>query len=123
MVMAALSRKLRSVAFDMSVNKVGIAFFCPGCDESHAIPTRGGGASWQWDGDVNAPTVTPSINVTSHNAGVQSTCHSFIEAGNIRFLGDCTHALRGQTVPLPDWPNDHDEAAFYLEHPRDKVVF
>lgn len=31
-------------------------------------------------------------------------CHSFVRAGKIEFLGDCTHALKGQTVPLPDWP-------------------
>lgn len=24
--------------------------------------------------------------------------------GNIEFLADCTHALAGKTVPLPDWP-------------------
>lgn len=34
-------------------------------------------------------------------------CHSFVTDGKIRFLGDCTHALKGQTVDLPDW-NDLD---------------
>lgn len=28
------------------------------------------------------------------------TCHSFVEDGYIRFLDDCTHDLRGQTVRL-----------------------
>jgi len=27
-------------------------------------------------------------------------CHSFVTDGQIQFLGDCTHALAGQTVPL-----------------------
>jgi hypothetical protein len=27
-----------------------------------------------------------------------------VRAGQIEFLGDCTHALKGQTVALPDWP-------------------
>lgn len=27
-------------------------------------------------------------------------CHSFVFDGEIRFLGDCTHALAGKTVPL-----------------------
>ena len=31
-------------------------------------------------------------------------CHSFVTDGRIRFLGDCTHALKGQTVPIPEWP-------------------
>jgi hypothetical protein len=29
-------------------------------------------------------------------------CHSFLVDGQIQFLGDCTHALAGQTVPLPE---------------------
>lgn len=31
-------------------------------------------------------------------------CHSFVTDGRIQFLGDCTHALAGQTVDLPTWP-------------------
>lgn len=31
-------------------------------------------------------------------------CHSFVRNGVIEFLSDCTHALKGQHVPLPDWP-------------------
>jgi len=31
-------------------------------------------------------------------------CHSFIRDGKIQFLGDCTHALAGQTVDLPELP-------------------
>ena len=27
----------------------------------------------------------------------------FVTDGNIQFLADCTHALAGQTVPMPDW--------------------
>jgi len=27
-------------------------------------------------------------------------CHSFITDGQIKFLGDCTHELAGQTVAL-----------------------
>lgn len=33
-------------------------------------------------------------------------CHYFIKAGRIEFCGDCTHALKGQTVDLPDFPAD-----------------
>ena len=33
-----------------------------------------------------------------------TVCHHFIRDGKIQFLGDCTHALRGQTVDLPDIP-------------------
>lgn len=29
-------------------------------------------------------------------------CHSFVTDGKIQYLGDCTHALAGQTVELPE---------------------
>jgi len=29
-------------------------------------------------------------------------CHSFVTAGQIRFLSDCTHDLADQTVPMED---------------------
>jgi hypothetical protein len=32
-----------------------------------------------------------------------SLCHSFVTDGKIQFLNDCSHALKGQTVDLPDW--------------------
>ena len=31
-------------------------------------------------------------------------CHSHVREGRIQFLSDCTHALVGQTVDLPDIP-------------------
>lgn len=37
-----------------------------------------------------------------------AVCHSFIRDGQIQFLSDCTHALAGQTVPLPAWPDDEE---------------
>ena len=33
-------------------------------------------------------------------------CHSFVREGRIEFLSDCTHALAGQTVELPDFSWD-----------------
>ena len=55
---------------------------------------------WQWDGDLAAPTVSPSILVTTGEA----RCHSFVRAGTWQFLSDCTHTLAGQTVPVPNLP-------------------
>jgi len=77
---------------------------------------------WAYNGDAARPTFHPSIllsgerwepPVTGENIDrwrespwpqtkvTSVCCHSFVEGGNIRFLDDCTHALRGQTVPLP----------------------
>ena len=84
-----------------------VVFKCPGCTE-HIIPvarpTEGLGATgptWGWNGDKDSPTLTPSI-LTRHGDGGAEICHSFVLAGQIQFLSDCTHELAGQTVPLPD---------------------
>jgi hypothetical protein len=94
--------------------------WCPGCDDLHAVevsaPNR-----WTWDGNLESPTVSPSILVedvqwkpeygfhkpTHHVApGDPTRCHSFVKQGRWEFLDDCTHHLTGQTapmVPLPAW--------------------
>lgn len=89
--------------------------WCPGCDDAHRI-TVDAPNSWVWDGNGMAPTITPSIAVSSHKTfdadhHIIDTprCHSFVHAGRWQFLSDSTHALAGQTVPvvpLPDWLND-----------------
>lgn len=118
--MSALSPILRDAEGD------GLRFWCPGCDGVHGINKGPGG--WTWNGDVNKPTFTPSVLVRSgchvpgHKAGDSCwctynaerpdepapfkcyVCHSFVTDGRIQFLGDCTHALAGQTVDLPIFP-------------------
>lgn len=76
-------------------------FDCPGCHAAHFVCVKNvpGGCAWHWNGDANKPTVTPSILVS---AGSPEACHSFIVDGKIQFLGDCKHALAGQTVELPE---------------------
>jgi hypothetical protein len=99
--MGKLSSKLRSVGD-------GIGFWCPGCDGLHVMRTKGVvHPVWQWDGNVDAPTLSPSLLVTYQDLsgeGQDERCHSFVKAGQIEFLSDCTHALAGQTVSMPDWP-------------------
>ncbi len=72
-------------------------FRCPGCNEWHIIYVKGK-VAWEFNGDVNSPTFTPSLKLTADGY----CCHSFIRAGKIQFLGDCTHELAGQTVDLPE---------------------
>ena len=73
-----------------------VGFKCPGCGRLHVIPVEGPRA-WGWNGDYSWPTFTPSILV--RGAGV---CHSFVTNGKIKFLDDCTHTLKGQTVELDE---------------------
>lgn len=115
--MGALSAKLRS-----SLDG-GILFWCPGCDGAHQVMVgAGAGPRWGYNGDPDRPTFTPSILVRGverltddeHRrvmAGEKidprpSVCHSFVTDGRIRFLGDCTHDLAGQTVDLPHFDEE-----------------
>jgi hypothetical protein len=79
-------------------------FNCPGCYCAHG-PVEG---RWTFNHDLEKPTFSPSILVrwtkTKMSAEpVDMVCHSFVREGRIQFLSDCTHALAGQTVDLPDW--------------------
>jgi len=50
---------------------------------------------------MDKPTFTPSINCNAGDPHHQ--CHNFVNDGRIQFLGDCFHALKNQTVDIPDW--------------------
>lgn len=102
--MSALSTKIHSAEGGR------LMFWCPGCDGAHQVGVgHGDGPRWGYNGDPEAPTFTPSILVTynGRDAGIDGAppaiCHSFVTDGRIQFLGDCTHALAGQTVDIPDW--------------------
>lgn len=77
-------------------------FWCPGCDENHAPTT-----AWTFNGDCDKPTFQPSILVRAPDPDAPGqyvrVCHSFVTNGRIQFLSDCTHALSGQTVDLPEY--------------------
>jgi hypothetical protein len=78
-----------------------LLFRCPGCAQLHQIHTKPNG--WTWDGSTDVPTFSPSVLVQGPLGGVaDGRCHSFVRSGRIEFLSDCSHALAGQTVDLPD---------------------
>ncbi|GJD93385.1 DUF6527 family protein [Methylobacterium iners] len=102
-----------------------LMFWCPGCDGAHSVRVgEGAGPRWGFNGDYDRPTFTPSVLVRSgHHIPEQAgkpcwcsynaehperpapftctVCHSFVTDGQIQFLTDSTHALAGQTVPVP----------------------
>ena len=90
-------------ARDVHDGKVYRHFFCPGCNRTHVIDEK-----WSFNGDHDRPTFRASVLVTYNgpDAGTDgappAVCHSFVTDGRIEFLGDCTHALAGQTVDLPE---------------------
>ena len=87
---------------------------CPGCERNHAVrvgsSSDGNGPGWGWNGSAERPTFTPSVLVSypgkdaGQDGAPPAVCHSFVVDGQMQMLGDCTHALAGQTVPIPPWP-------------------
>lgn len=78
-------------------------FFCPGCQRHHGVWTnKNENPCWEFNNNVDHPTVMPSILVRMPLGESMSICHSFIKDGKIQFLSDCTHHLKGQTVDLND---------------------
>lgn len=82
-------------------------FWCPGCKEPHFYQTSGSPA-WQFNGDLERPTFTPSLLNTTRRGDVDHTCHLFLTDGNLQFGADCSHEYRAQTVPLPDWEREEN---------------
>ena len=108
-----------------------LMFKCPGCEEFGgtglhmlAVNTDVKTPSWEWDGNFEKPTLSPSILTKINvpvppppdyykiNGGLSfeppcyetKTCHSYLRNGMFEFLGDCNHSLVNQHVPIPDLP-------------------
>lgn len=90
-----------------------LKFVCPGCrddgDQSSGlnilpVNTQATSPAWTWDGNLEAPTIEPSIHTLS-GPGMTKVCHSFLRSGAFQFLGDCTHQYANQVVPMPDLPD------------------
>ena len=78
-------------------------FYCPGCKCDHMVWTdKNENPCWEFNGDVDNPTVSPSLLVRYLYPGGVKICHSFIRNGEIQFLSDCTHELSGQTIKLQE---------------------
>lgn len=83
-------------------------FFCPGCKMLHCVwvhKPNSKNAIWSLTGDLECPTFAPSLLVQTTFKGEPVKCHSFIRAGKIEFLSDCTHEFAGQTIPVPELPD------------------
>lgn len=105
----------------------GVRFICPACSEGD--PRREGYAphyivlpvsnwqpegypptqrvpQWIFNGNMDRPTFAPSV-LQRYDYGPNEDrkhfcCHSFVRDGQIQYLTDCTHAMAGQTVDLPE---------------------
>ena len=89
-----------------------LMYECAGCKHSHSVqtvkPFANGAGPWTWNGDVEKPTVSPSVhcqpyrNPTTGSLLVKE-CHHYIIDGMIHYLHDCDHELAGRVMPMEDW--------------------
>lgn len=131
--MIGIMGKLRTVEQNGDERAINFAFFCPGCQEYHGFRTTGEHA-WEFDGNMDSPTVTPSILVRGiHNPPGEPedwpkdehgdyltdangilidaqpyVCHLFIRRGRIMYARDTTHNLVGQMVDMQEEQQDEE---------------
>jgi len=74
------------------------AFHCPACDATHVFDKR-----WTWNGSVEKPTFAPSLLIHGDEKIGRPRCHSHVMDGKMAYCADSTHAMKGQSVELPDW--------------------
>lgn len=93
---------------DYGTRYIALAFMCPGCVElvgtglhMLAVNSSVKTPSWAWNGNLDAPTLNPSILT---HGGNDKVCHSYLRDGVFEFLDDCAHSLAGKKVPMPDLP-------------------
>lgn len=81
--------------------------YCPGCEGLHMINTGSrnqNNALWSFNGNFEVPTFTPSVDVNKNFP--ESRCHYSIIEGKIIFTTECYHKLAGQTIDIPEIPDD-----------------
>ncbi len=93
-------------------------FWCPGCKSHHKFTTKwstqkrlrhkadwGGSEppTWSFNRNMHEPTFSPSLLYFKDDPTMR--CHLFLEKGKIKFLSDCFHDLKGQTVDMVDIPH------------------
>lgn len=86
--------------------------WCPMCKTHHPYD------SWRWkfNNDFENPTFRESMLIKRPERIQEKdgskipayVCHSFVTNGNMEYLPDCTHELKGKTVPLEreQWSNE-----------------
>ena len=83
----------------------GYAHYCPGCDHMHSFyvdqPFPENGARWTFNGDLEKPSFSPSMNIGN------DWCHYYLTSGELRFSTCHGHKLGGQNMPLPELPTEY----------------
>lgn len=102
--------KLRPVKHHESSLTIGWSFYCPGCGHGHVFWVGGSPIypSWQFNGDLDKPTFSPSLLNTcdNHPDPAQRRCHLNLIDGKLHYHNDCTHPLAGKTMDLEERKKD-----------------
>ena len=104
--------KLQPITSAAHPNKiVGYRFFCPGCKELHHYSIVGATHPvWDFDGNLESPTFSPSLRITGGFADDPDICHLTLTSGLFHFYPDSTHELSGkQDIPLEEYPMSPDQ--------------
>lgn len=95
----------------LSPDRELLGYWCSGCEHIHivnVVPDEK--PAWGWNGDVNKPTLTPSIRTfwpKNEEQSEATRCHHFLRDGVIEFLDDsAAHQVRGKH-PLEAIPADY----------------
>ncbi len=86
------------------------SFYCPGCKHPHVYSVTDDNSGWQFNGNLQSPSFTPSLlntlkvynEVTKVYDVETERCHLFVTDGKIIYCDDCKHELAGKTIELPD---------------------
>ena len=82
---------------NVGVEGYQLFFLCPACGEKHSC-----NETWQFNGDMEEPTIDPSLRVRWNEGDKELMCHSVIIKGVIHFQNDCTHEFKGQSLKLSE---------------------
>lgn len=81
--------------------------WCNACQTEHQFEVP----RWKFDGNMDQPTFHPSMKVQwgrfktkEGTMGYIKCCHFILRNGVMEYQSDCTHELKGQKVPLQDFP-------------------
>lgn len=84
-------------------------WYCPACEEMQPLPD-----SWTFDGNLELPTFSPSFKhewdqgpLDPRRKPGHYICHYIVTNGQVAYCSDSTHALAGQTIPMPDLPPEY----------------
>lgn len=119
----------------------GYSWYCPACKEIHPLPD-----GWTFNGDIRCPTFSPSFKHTGHQIEKDADgkwtgrwlmesgeakavrrpddkpkpwcCHYTITNGVVAYCGDCTHAMAGKTISMPDLPSEFQDPGWRLAENR-----